>query len=126
MTNGVSKHLKKVMKDINAKLRKEDVMGIVLLADGKKSGEFGLFIDVPEWSNIRFVHKEDGSVVIHTKVHMKSSKEHTERTINGVYNLKGMLEHVYSALQHTVERWNQVVDIEEEKGKIIPIKKGDE
>ena len=100
-------------------------MGVVTLADGNGNGEFGVLIDVPEWSNIRFVPRKDGSVAVHTKIHMKSSRHNTERTINAIFNLQGQMEHTYMLLAKMTEEFKKHVEIEEDEGKIIPGKFGD-
>ena len=123
--SGVSQHLKKCMEDIKDILSKYDVAGTIFLADGKGCGEFLIGIERPTWSNIRFIPRQDGSMAIHTKVHMASSPENTQRTINALYNLQGQIGNVFMMQDSITKDWEKKLDIEKEDAKIIPHRRMD-
>ena len=120
MQEGVSQKLKGAMEEIKEILDKHQIAGTIFLADGDKCGEFLIGIDRPDWSNIRFIERADGSTAIHTKVHMKSAPKETNMTINALYNLQGMMGNVFMMQKAICDDWESKIEIEKEAGKIIP------
>lgn len=117
---GVSKQLQAAMSEIDVIMKRYDIAGAVFLSDGKKCGEFKTYFHAPTWSMIRYIPKKDGSMVVHTKVHMKSNPKDTQRTINALYNTQGMIQNIHGMIAQIAEHIESHVEVVKEEGKIIP------
>jgi len=118
--NKVSKKLQKAMKEIEDIARKNDIMGVIALADGEQHGEFGNFIDLPDWSNVKFTHIDDGSSRVDIKVYGKSMPTETNKTVNALVILRDIVGNQYMTLDKLVNMVKEKVDIQEDEGEFIP------
>ena len=99
--SGVSPMLQKAMKEIEDVLGKYDIGGFISLQDGIGNGEFGVFVDKPSWSMIRFLPDgKDGAKRVHLKLYSKTKKVELERTINMLYNGQNVLGHMYLVIDN--------------------------
>lgn len=116
---GVSEELKTAMEEIKAVAKKYDINGCIFLADGLKNGEFALLHDQPSWSQLEFIPKEDGSVDVKVKVRMKTNPENTNRTINSIYNLQGMMSNCWLMNDGIIKTMEKEIDIDHEPGGLV-------
>lgn len=123
---GVSEELKKAMTEIIAITKKYDINGCIFIADGKKNGEFALLHDRPTWSQIEFNPLEDGSVETKIKVRMKTNPEATNRTVNSLYNLQGMMSNCWLMNDGIIKTMESEMQIDSDSGKITPQKEYEE
>lgn len=120
-TKDVSEHLQSVAQEIRAVLKKHDVVGSVMLADGLGHGEFLFNYHEPTWSQLRFLPQDDGSVVVHTALHMKSKPAQTERTVNALVVSHDMMARCFMMLDEIRKQWEKHVKIETTgPGLILP------
>jgi len=117
---GVSLELKRAMSQIDSIIKKFDINATVLLADGLGNGEFKMYHDKPTWSMLRFLPRKDKSMAVHTKMHMKSKPKETERTINSIYNIQGMMSNLWLMNDAICKDFESKVKIEKGESKIIP------
>jgi len=117
---GVSKELKSAMFEINKIIKEYDINATIILADGNGHGEFKVFHDEPTWSQIRFIPRKDGSVAVHTKAYMNSKPKETNRTINSMYCIQDLLGRIYLMNDNILKDIESKIEIEKDKGVIIP------
>ena len=116
-----SPKLKRAMKEIREIMTREDIGGLVVLNDGEGHGEYGLFLEDPSWSNIKFL--SDGSGV-RTKFHMKSKPKETAMTANMICNQLELVVAIYCMLDKIRSTFAKYVE-EQPGGEIRPHQEGD-
>lgn len=110
----INPKLYKLNTQIKELLKKNNVMGTFFLADGEGHGEYCLGIDVPDWSKIKF----DGPKVS-IGIHMKSDKENSAKTINGVLTLRQMMDTLLNEHDTIVSAIMNKVSIQQSPSKFI-------
>lgn len=116
---GVSEKLKAAMEEISKVTKAYDINACVFLADGEKNGEFKIFHDKPTWSQLEFNTLKDGSTAVRVKVRMKTKPENTNKTVNSIYNLQGMMTEVWLMNDSIIKTMKKEMDIEDDPGKVI-------
>ena len=116
---GVSEKLKEAMEEVKATAKKYDINGCIFLADGLGNGEFVLLHDKPSWSQLEFNPLPDGSVQTKIKVRMKTNPENTNRTVNSIYNLQGMMSNVWLMNDGIIKTMEKEMEIEHTGGGIV-------
>ena len=114
----VSEELKEAMKEIHSIIKKYDIMGTVFLADGLSHGEYASFKESPSWSMVRFIQKND-KTVMHLKAYNKTKKEESNKTINSLYVIRSMMGQMYMSDDKTISEIEKRIDIQKDDGKYI-------
>lgn len=85
------------MHEIQAVLRKHDVVGVVVLANGEGQSEWALPVgeETASWSLIRFV-KTGG---VHIKCYGKSKPVELNRTVNALYGLHDCVARIFMLIE---------------------------
>lgn len=109
-----SPKLKTAMKEIREVIKKHDIGGVIILNDGEGHGEYGLFLEDPTWSTIRFMAGGRG---VHMKAHMKSKALETARTVNMICNQLSLVINTYGILDKIKTMLTKNMDIEENIGR---------
>jgi len=113
-----SKELKEAMREIDVIVKKYDINAAVFLADGLGNGEFSTYFDKPSWSMLKYLSTE----VAHTKMHRKTRKYDTERTVNSMIVLDDMLCHIKKVFGSIIDTFESAVKIDRDEPKIKPRK----
>jgi hypothetical protein len=111
--------LQSAMEEVSAILKKHDLMAVVCLATGQKDGEFLFNPDIPTWSKIKFEEQPGGKLGMRVGIHMKTDPEKSQRTVNALWSLQGMLDHIWHNLETIKKVIVQKVEIEESGSEII-------
>ena len=108
MDKGYSPALREAMKDIEAVMRKHDIGGFVTLQN-KTHAEFRFFVDIPTWSNVRWLKDEKG---FHLKLHAKSDKQNTDATVGMLYSIKDLCALAFGQMDKVSNQIEQQVKVE--------------
>ncbi len=117
MTKKTSKKLQKAIDDIELILKKNDIMGMVSLADGESHGEFANFVQNASWSMIEFKDNHDGSMTAHLKAHVKSKPKESNMTVNALIILQDMIAYQFSVLYEIISNAKEKISIVEDEGE---------
>ena len=106
--------VRSVIHEIESVLKKHDVAGAVILANGEGNSEYRLFIDTPTWSTIRFVKDGEG---IHMQVYAKSKPIETGKTVNMIVHFKDQLGENFMRVDKIGKMMHQHLNIETDRGE---------
>jgi len=107
-----SPELRKAKKEIAIILRKYNIAGAVLLADGKGMGEYGNYIDLPNWSAVSF---ENTFLRIKTTGKDIASREVAEKTVNALVIIRDMAIQQATLNQQILDKLGEHFKIIEDK-----------
>ncbi len=103
--------LKEAMAEIRAILHKHDISAFVSLASPTHV-EYGLFVEKPSWSMIKWNDDKDSFVFQLRTAH----PEYTDQTAHMLYGIRDTSIYIASAVAEMLDRLEKVVDVEHMPG----------
>lgn len=109
MEKSYSEKLRVAKKEIETVLKKHDIAGSIILADGEGMGEFGYFVTTPTWSGL--TPNEQG-FRIQLKMKTDEGKLNANKTVNACVVLRDVLANQFVLADRLVKAIEDHVKIE--------------
>ena len=119
MTFSANPLLKKTQKEIQKILKKNNILGIVVLADGKGGGDWAFNLKDPEWSNLRYITLDGGVKIIGTKTDIKENLEGTEKSVNTITVIQRTLAHFWMTFNGIKKECDDLLKASKSNGNIL-------
>jgi len=124
MTASANPLLKKTQKEIQKILKKNNMLGIIVLADGKGHGDWSFNLKDPAWSNLRYITIDGGIKIIGTKSDIKENLDGTERSVNTITVIQKTLAHFWMTFNGIKLQCDDLLKASKSGGKILTGKFG--
>lgn len=118
----INYEMQKFALEMKEECTKRGYVASICLADGKGHGEFYHNIEDVDFSVIRFIEKK-GKIAMHFKSYMKTNPKKTQMCTNALAIIGDLLGMNALTFLDCFKELSERIDIEVEKGKIIPFNK---
>lgn len=113
-----SPELRQAKKEIAQVLRRYNIVGTILLADGLGKGEFGNYIDLPSWSAVDLSNQP--FVRFKTTGKNISSQQSAEMSINALVVMRDMAKDQFEMNVQLIEALKNHFEITENGASRVP------